>query len=111
MKKLTVALFLMLTSLSSVAEEYLGFYFFQHVRIVLSTELDCDNGMSGKKAVAQRMDGMYTKGCWYLDHTKEELLIKDQMVHIDWDKGDFTELELSRFEIVKDKNNNIADVI
>ena len=108
MKKLTVALLLMLTSLSSVAEEYLVFYFFQHVRVVLSTELDCDNGMSGQKAVAQRMNGDYIKGCWYLDHTKEELLINDQMVHIDWDEGNFSEIQLSKFEIVKEKNKDLT---
>ena len=101
MKKLTVALLLMITSMTVVAEQYLVYYLYSNVRIVLSTTIECDYGRKSKRAVAQRMDGDYISGCWYLDTDKSESLIGEQMVHIKWDDGDFTELSLKWFEFNK----------
>ena len=101
MKKLTVALLLMITSMTVVAEQYLVYYLYSNVRIVLSTTIECDYGRKSKRAVAQRMDGDYIPGCWYLDPDKSESLIGEQMVHIKWDDGDFTELSLKWFEFNK----------
>ena len=101
MKRLTVALLLMITSMTVVAEQYLVYYLYSNVRIVLSTTIECDYGRKSKRAVAQRMDGDYISGCWYLDTDKSESLIGDQMVHIKWDDGDFTELSLKWFEFNK----------
>ena len=101
MKKLTVALLLMITSMTAVAEQYLVYYLYSNVRIVLSTTIECDYGRKSKRAVAQRMDGDYIPGCWYLDPTKSESLIGEQIVHIKWDDGDFTELSLKWFEFNK----------
>ena len=101
MKRLTVALLLMITSMTVVAEQYLVYYLYSNIRIVLSTTIDCDYGRKSKRAVAQRMDGDYISGCWYLDTDKSESLIGDQMVHIKWDDGDFTELSLKWFEFNK----------
>ena len=98
MKKLTVALLLMIVSMTAVAEQYLVYYLYSNVRVVLSTTIDCNYGRNSKRAVAQRMDGDYIPGCWYLDPTKSKLLIGEQIVHIKWEDGDFTEIPLTLFE-------------
>ena len=87
MKQFIIALALLFASLSTFADQrdrgaeyaskYMVFYLFENLRIVLSTDTQCDNGMNGKKASAQRMDGMYIQGCWYLEPGNELL------VHID----------------------------
>ena len=87
--------------MTAVAEQYLVYYLYSNVRIVLSTTIECDYGRKSKRAVAQRMDGDYISGCWYLDTDKSESLIGDQMVHIKWEDGDFTELSLKWFEFNK----------
>ena len=87
--------------MTAVAEQYLVYYLYSNVRIVLSTTIECDYGRKSKRAVAQRMDGDYIPGCWYLDPDKSESLIGEQMVHIKWDDGDFTELSLKWFEFNK----------
>ena len=98
MKKLTVALLLMIVSMTAVAEQYLVYYLYSNVRVVLSTTIECDYGRKSKRAVVQRMDGDYISGCWYLDPTKSDSLIGDQMVHIKWEDRDFTEIPLTLFE-------------
>ena len=102
MKQFIIALALLFASLSTSADQrdrgaeyaskYMVFYLFENLRIVLSTDTQCDNGMNGKKASAQRMDGMYIQGCWYLEPGNELL------VHIDWIKGDFSIIPLKEFE-------------
>ena len=109
MKQFIIALALLFTSMSTLADQrdrgaeyaskYMVFYLFENVRVVLETDTQCDNGMNGKKASAQRMDGMYIQGCWYLEPGNELL------VHIDWIKGDFSIIPLKEF-----KPSDTADV-
>ena len=109
MKQFIIALALLFTSMSTFADQrdrgaeyaskYMVFYLFENVRVVLATDTQCDNGMNGKKASAQRMDGMYIQGCWYLEPGNELL------VHIDWIKGDFSIIPLKEF-----KPSDTADV-
>ena len=104
MKQFIIALALLFTTASTLADtdkrdrgaeygsKFMVFYLYESVRVVLATDIQCDNGMNGKKASAQRMDGMYIQGCWYLEPGNELL------VHIDWIKGDFSIIPLKSFE-------------
>jgi hypothetical protein len=102
MKQFIIALALLFASVSTFADQrdrgaeyaskFMVFYLYENVRVVLATDIQCDNGMTGKKASAQRMDGMYIPGCWYLEPTNK------LMVRINWIKGDFSIIPLKEFE-------------
>ena len=103
MKQFIIALALLFASVSTFADQrdrgaeyaskYMVFYLFESVRVVLATDIRCEEpGMDGKKASAQRMDGMYIPGCWYLEPTNK------LMVRINWIKGDFSIMPLNKFE-------------
>ena len=88
---------LILTLWSSTAmalEPLLVMHLWDNLRIVLSQETECEGKRHQFKASAQRMDGMYIPGCWYI--MKEH---KD-MIHIDWHNGDYSELPLAKFKEV-----------
>lgn len=73
---------------------------FENLRIVLATELECNiPGLSGKRASAQRLDGLYVPGCWYEDPTNADLW------RIDWHNGDFSALPKDSFEPVELNNH------
>ena len=80
MKKLLIAF--LVASNAQAAETYLVHQFTQDVRIVLSTEIKCDNG--GLKASAQRIDKMFVPGCWIVDPTNKD------NIRINWNNGDFS---------------------
>jgi len=86
---------LILTLWSSTAmalDPLLVMHLWDNLRIVLSQETECVGKRYQFKASAQRMDGMYIPGCWYI--MKEH----PDMVHIDWHNGDYSELPLAKFE-------------
>ena len=70
-------------------------HLFENLRVVLSTKLPCDMSPIGKKASAQRLDGLYIPGCWTEEPNHPEL------VRIDWQNGDFSILPLKDFEAVE----------
>ena len=103
MKQFIIALAILFASASTFADQrdrgaeyaskFMVFYLYESVRVVLATDIRCEEpGMDGKKASAQRMDGMYIQGCWYLEPGNETL------VHINWIKGDFSIIPLKNFE-------------
>ena len=64
----------------------------ENVRIVLSKE-KCPVG-EGFIAVAQRIDKEVMKACW---------TPKGNLIHIQWEGGDFSEFDLTRFYPVEIK--------
>ena len=70
------------------AEQYLAMQFTDNVRIMLS-KVKCDK--AGYRAAAQRIDGQFMRGCWsnMQDHKN--------MVHIQWEGGDFSEFPVNGF--------------
>lgn len=73
------------------AAQYMAMKYSDQVRIVLSKE-KCDK--AGFRGAAQRIDKQYLKMCWSLDQ-------KTQMVHIQWEGGDFSEFPIQAFEPVE----------
>jgi hypothetical protein len=69
---------------------YLVMPYNDQVRIVLSKE-KCPS--AGYKAVAQRIDKQYLRGCWSPDEAKQ--------VRIKWEGGDFSLFDMNRFEPVE----------
>jgi len=55
-------------------------HLFERLRIVISTKVACDNDAVGKRASAQRLDGLYIPGCWIEEPDHPEL------VRINWHK-------------------------
>ena len=95
MKKLLLILIMGSSLYVNAAEapKLLVNYLFENLRIVLATELECNvPDMKGHRASAQRLDGLYVPGCWYVmkDHP--------HMIHIDWANGDFSELPAADFQ-------------
>ena len=93
---LIVCLFLF-PSVSFAAETYMVMQWNHSTRIVLQDKSCLVQGLTGARAVVQRTDGAYIKGCWnYIDGGKH--------IKIDWDNpakpGDFAVLEVVRFEVV-----------
>jgi hypothetical protein len=64
----------------------------ENVRIVLSKE-KCTVG-EGFVAVAQRIDKEYMTACW---------TPKGNLIHIQWEGGDFSDFDLTRFYPVEIK--------
>jgi len=95
MRKLLVITLFLWTTMAHALEPLLVMHLWQNLRVVLSQETQCDSKPGQFKASAQRMDGMYIPGCWYV--MKEH----PDMVHIDWHNGDYSELPLAKFEEVE----------
>jgi len=94
MKKILLILALW-SSTAMALEPLLVMHLWDNLRIVLSQETECEGKRYQFKASAQRMDGMYIPGCWYV--MKEH----PEMIHIDWHNGDYSELPLAKFEEVQ----------
>ena len=91
MKKL-VALLLLASYSYAGATNLMVMQYNENVRIVLSKE-KCLVG-EGFVAVAQRIDKEYMKACW---------TPKDNLIHIQWEGGDFSEFDVTRFYPVEIK--------
>ncbi|MDC1281551.1 hypothetical protein N8Z09_02735 [Methylophilaceae bacterium] len=96
MRKLLIALSLVWSAnVSAEQPDLLVNHLFENVRIVLSTQVACDNNPIGLRASAQRLDGLYIPGCWSQEPDHPEL------VRIDWHNGDFSILPMEDFEAVE----------
>lgn len=93
-------LILVLFSTIVVAKPLLVNQLFPSLRVVLSPDIKCYDG-NGHKAVAQRIDKLYIPGCWTYEEGHPEL------VHIEWNKGDFSVLPLSDFITIDKKEELI----
>ena len=94
-----VLLTLLTVSSLACAESYLVFHYAQNARVVLSQGSCLVKGLEGNRAVVQRDDGKFVRGCWrYVDN--------DQHVRIDWENpaksGDFAVLRVKDFVAVTD---------
>ena len=99
MKNYLLILLLFSTILS--AKPLLVNQLFPSLRIVLSTDIKCSGEGNDHKAVAQRIDKLYIPGCWTYEEGHPEL------VHIEWNKGDFSVLPLSDFITIDEKEELI----
>ncbi len=68
------------------AVEVMVMQYNENVRIVLSKE-KCDKG-EGFKAVAQRIDKEVMQACW---------ISQGKMIHLQWEGGDFSDFDVTRF--------------
>jgi len=91
MKKLVV-LFLLASFSYAADTNLMVMQYNENVRIVLSKE-KCPVG-EGFIAVAQRIDKEVMKACW---------TPKGNLIHIQWEGGDFSEFDLTRFYPVEIK--------
>ena len=91
MKKL-VALLLLASYSYAGDNNLMVMQYNENVRIVLSKE-KCPVG-EGFVAVAQRIDKEYMTACW---------TPKGNLIHIQWDGGDFSDFDLTRFYPVEIK--------
>ena len=91
MKKLVV-LFLLASFSYAADTNLMVMQYNENVRIVLSKE-KCPVG-DGFIAVAQRIDKEVMKACW---------TPKGNLIHIQWEGGDFSEFDLTRFYPVEIK--------
>ena len=69
---------------NSDSSELMVMQYNENVRIVLSKD-KCDQGF---KVVAQRIDQAVMHGCWEP---------KGKMIHIQWEGGDFSDFDVTRF--------------
>ena len=91
MKK-RVVLFLLASFSYAADTNLMVMQYNENVRIVLSKE-KCPVG-EGFIAVAQRIDKEVMKACW---------TPKGNLIHIQWEGGDFSEFDLTRFYPVEIK--------
>ena len=91
MKKL-VALLLLASYSYAGDNNLMVMQYNENVRIVLSKE-KCPVG-EGFVAVAQRSDNEYMTACW---------TPKGNLIHIQWEGGDFSDFDLTRFYPVEIK--------
>ena len=91
MKKLVV-LFLLASFSYAADTNLMVMQYNENVRIVLSKE-KCPVG-EGFIAVAQRIDKEVMKACW---------TPKGNLIHIQWEGGDFSDFDLTRFYPVEIK--------
>ena len=91
MKKLVV-LFLLASFSYAADTNLMVMQYNENVRIVLSKE-KCPVG-EGFIAVAQRIDKEVMKACW---------TPKGNLIHIQWEGGDFSEFDVTRFYPVEIK--------
>lgn len=87
-------IFLMLPTLA-FAKSYMVYQYTSDVRIVLSAESCLVDKLIGSRAVIQRIDGVYIRGCW-------KFIDNDKHVRIDWDNpnvpGDFAVIDAKSFK-------------
>ena len=82
-----VSVFLLLFVVHDLnASEYMVMQYNENVRIVLSQD-KCDKG-EGFKAVAQRIDKEVMQACW---------ISQGKMIHLQWEGGDFSDFDATRF--------------
>jgi len=92
MKKL-LFLFILFPLLLQAAE-YRAMHLYSNLRIVI-VDLPCNlPNLKGERASAQRLDRLFIPGCWY--HMEQF----PEMIHIDWNNGDWSELPYAKFEKV-----------
>jgi len=96
--RLIVILLSIVYSVTAHAAPFLVMAFNDETRIVLST-VKCSD--TGYRAVAQRIDKMYMRGCY---------VMKNGMVHIQWEQGDFSEFPQDKFEKVEINDNFKAEM-
>ena len=95
MKKLLFTFLLLMSTLAN-AETLKVYNLSDQIRIVLSEKTCIVDGLTGKRAAAQVIDGTHFKGCY------KKVTIKDkEMYHIDWYNpaipGDFSEFPIEVF--------------
>ena len=96
-KNILLICFFLFPSVSFAAETYMVMQWNNTTRVVLQEKSCLVQGLTGARAVVQRTDGTYIRGCWsYIDGGKH--------IKIDWDNpakpGDFAVLVASEFDIV-----------
>lgn len=89
-----VFLFLLFPAIA-FAKAYMVYQHTPDVRVVLSAESCIVEKLTGSRAVVQKSNGMYIRGCWkYIDDNKH--------VRIDWDNpsvpGDFAVIDAKLFK-------------
>ena len=84
MKKLLIGL--LLISPLALAGDYQVYQLSESVRIVLAKALCVDGGF---RAAAQNVNNTFTRGCWSVT--------KQNMIHIQWKDGDFSEFSPDSF--------------
>jgi hypothetical protein len=89
MKVALVALGFLCISSTAHAEKYMVMNYNEQTRVVLSST-PCPDGKKSYRAVAQRIDKQFLRGCWSVNP-------KTKMVHVDWEGGDFSEFDIKRF--------------
>lgn len=100
MKDILAFCLCLIPSISYAGKEvYLINQWSSNTRIVLQEKSCLVDGLTGSRAVVQRADGAYIRGCWYyIDGGKH--------VRIDWDNpnhpGDFTVIEVEKFHAVEE---------
>lgn len=82
-----LAIIILTPAPARAGEHYLVMTYNENVRIVLSKEKCSD---AGYRAVAQRIDKQYLRGCWSPAEKKQ--------VKIQWEGGDFSLFDMNRFE-------------
>jgi hypothetical protein len=76
------------------AAEFRAMHLYSNLRIVI-VDLPCNlSNLKGERASAQRLDRLFIPGCWY--HMEQF----PEMIHIDWNNGDWSELPYAKFEKV-----------
>lgn len=76
------------------AAEFRAMHLYSNLRIVI-VDLPCNlPNLKGERASAQRLDRLFIPGCWY--HMEQF----PEMIHIDWNNGDWSELPYAKFEKV-----------
>lgn len=83
----------------AVAEPRLVLQWTDNTRIVMSKESCLVPTLKGNRAVVQRIDGKFIRGCWYVDpHNANNY-------RIDWNNpakpGDFAVIEMEKFTYVE----------
>lgn len=98
-RKYLILLALLCLPVIAYAKLFLVYNFTSTVRVVLTNEDCLVKTLKGSRAVIQRDNGAYVRGCWtLLDNNKN-------MVRIDWDNplvpGDFAVIDLNSFKSVE----------
>jgi len=94
-----IAFLILLVPVVCFAKSYMVYQHTKDVRVVLSAESCIVDNLYGARAVVQRTDGIYIRGCWkYIDDNKH--------VRIDWDNpsipGDFAVIDAKLFKPVQE---------
>lgn len=94
-----LAFLLLIIPSIAYAKSYMVYQHTPDVRVVLSSESCLVDKLTGSRAVVQRSDGIYIRGCWkFVDDNKH--------VRIDWDNpnipGDFAVIDIKLFKTTKE---------